>query len=267
MKLVLKLIITFLLVSSNALHSQTQENPSSANTKPAAVAENSPITAKDNSNVNAEKAQPASNPENGNQTTTPAKKKKLTEGEIDWEQIGDTNTNDLSKEENVSWAYRILKTTVILALMIGVFLVGWKFLVFKKGFNPGGSEVIKTLYQHNMGPGKSLQIIEMGGRLLIMGLSDAGLQLITEITDKSTIEKIKMDCDKDSEKERPDFWIELSKSMANKMKSTMSNNRNSSNTRRFETTEQQPWENTRSRSKETLSKIKQSRDLFHQEDK
>ena len=142
--------------------------------------------------------------------------------------------------------------------------------MFRKGFNPGGSEVINTLYQHSLGPGKSLQILEMGGRLLVMGLSDAGLQLISEITDRSTIEKIKMDCDKDSEQEKPDFWIELSKSMTNKMKSAMSNNRNSSDRKRFEdfeNKEEQPWENTRARSKETLSKIKESRDLFHQEEK
>lgn len=121
-----------------------------------------------------------------------------------------------------SWGAQIVKTLVVLLVIILFFYSLWKFTDFRKRFPNASSEVVRTLHSYPLTPDKSIQIVELGNKLLVLGVSDAGIQLVTEFTEKAAIDRIKLDCDKDNDNEKPDFWVELSKTISKSVKDAVS---------------------------------------------
>lgn len=75
-----------------------------------------------------------------------------------------------------------LRMFVILALVIGM-IVG--FLWFMKrlsGQGPGSDSPIKVLHTHALGGSKSLQVVDVGGQILLLGTGDGPPQLVKDLT-------------------------------------------------------------------------------------
>lgn len=188
--------------------------------------ENNSVTAEAGSSTESEPGQEAGRKtaENANENTEPQKTSQ------------EQNLNDLFQKEmkgidperpgedgveRVSWAAQLVKTIVVLGLMLGIFYGGYKVFIFKKGLPIAGSEVIQILYEYPISSGKKLQFLEMAGKLFILAISDAGVQLVTEINDHNSIDRLKHDISKESEREKPDFLLELSSAVRSKIDSVM----------------------------------------------
>jgi flagellar protein FliO/FliZ len=76
--------------------------------------------------------------------------------------------------------------------MVGGFYYFFRFVTKKAGIQMGGGGVAQTLSVVPLGQNKFLQIIDLAGRVLILGVSDASISLIGEIKDKDEIDRIRL---------------------------------------------------------------------------
>ncbi len=90
-----------------------------------------------------------------------------------------------------------IKMIASLAFVLsGILLVYWVFKKFLwKGTTAfGGGNLIKTLATSYLGQKKAVSIIEVAGELLVLGISDNHVSLLTKIEDRTRIEEIRKAC-------------------------------------------------------------------------
>jgi len=116
-------------------------------------------------------------------------------------------TKDTSTKPSVLWQF--IKTFFVLFLLLIIFWVFKKFITFKKENIFEEGQIFNVLYEQNIKSGKSLQFVQLGNKILVLGISDAGIQLVTEITEKHVIDKINIDIEKQKKSVKKDFLTEL----------------------------------------------------------
>ncbi len=129
---------------------------------------------------------------------------------------GGKQEENIQELKSVSWSWQILKTCFILIFLLGIFWVGRRFYLFKQTIPGHQSGVMQTLYQYQLSIGRQISIVQLGENLLVLGVSDSGINLITKISDRTTIDQIKLDCEKEASHEKPDFLWELTKKIKEK---------------------------------------------------
>ena len=115
---------------------------------------------------------------------------------------------------------------------------------------------MNTPLTHN----KTIKLLLLNNKILVLGLSDAGIQLITEISDPTAINQIILDCEKDAKIEHPDFLIELSKAVKNKMSTVINPHKKQQENGSFNDI---AWNTLRSESKKKLQKLQEERNNLH----
>jgi flagellar biosynthetic protein FliO len=81
-----------------------------------------------------------------------------------------------------------------LALVLGVmFLVFYLFkkFVLKNGLMGGNTQTIKVLGTGVLGPRKSVSLVEVAGEILVLGISNDNISLLSKIEDEEKIEELK----------------------------------------------------------------------------
>ncbi len=159
--------------------------------------------------------------------------------------------------KEISWDWQILKTTIVLIIMILIFLGIWKVYLFKKKIPVRTSQVLQLLYEYPMANGKIMQIVQLNNKLLLLGLSEAGIQLITEINDKNSIDQIKLDCEKENQKEKTDFLAELSRAIKDKVSGLINPQE-----KNFEMKEGIAWNSLRSSAQKKIEDLKKGKNLL-----
>jgi flagellar biogenesis protein FliO len=94
--------------------------------------------------------------------------------------------------EEESYAGLVIKTIIVLGLLIGGFYFFYRFVTRKAGIQTIGKDVVNVLSIVSIGQNKFLQVVEIAGRILIIGVSDSNINLITEIHDKDEIDRIRL---------------------------------------------------------------------------
>lgn len=94
--------------------------------------------------------------------------------------------------EEESYAWLVVKTIFILGFIVGIFYIFLKYVTKKAGINVLGTDAIQVLSMVPIGQNKFLQIIDIAGKVLVLGVSDNSISLITEISDKSEIDRIRI---------------------------------------------------------------------------
>lgn len=181
-------------------------------------------------------------------------------------------TENIQKGKRVSWGWQLVKTSFGLLFIIGFFYLLVRLYRFQQNLPARYSQVIKPLHQYPITGGKQIQILELGNRLLVVAVSDAGIQLITEIHEKSEIDKIKLESTQYEEATPPDFLTELTKTLKqewNKTKTSLSKDstRDFSNFANTQDDMSVDWNAMRQSSQEKLNHLKQTREDFRNGDK
>ena len=96
------------------------------------------------------------------------------------------------KADDGSLLWEIVKVMFVLVLFGGGFYMFYKFISQKVGLNIAGQEAIRTLSMVPVGPNKTLQIIDVAGKLFLIGVTDSSINMITEIKDKDDIDRIRL---------------------------------------------------------------------------
>ncbi len=120
------------------------------------------------------------------------------------------------EQPSVFWQF--VRTLITLAFLLGIFYAIFRLYKFKRELPTQNFSAVNSIYEYPLGTNQRLQIIEIAGRLMILGVSDNSIQLISEITDKYTIDRIKLDCAEDNKQPRADFLAELSRAIKTNLK-------------------------------------------------
>lgn len=94
---------------------------------------------------------------------------------------------------NTFSVWDFVRMLLVLAGVLGfIYLI---FYLLKKAGSPKivSDSTIKLLSTQNLEAGRSLHLIEIGPQIFLIGSGDSSVQLISEITDKETIDTIKLD--------------------------------------------------------------------------
>ncbi|MBN2160584.1 MAG: flagellar biosynthetic protein FliO [Spirochaetes bacterium] len=94
------------------------------------------------------------------------------------------------EEESAVWMF--IKMLLILGIFAGGFYYFYRFVTKKAGISIFGGEAIKVLSVVPLGQNKFLQVVDLAGRILVVGVSDNAINLITEITEKDQIDRIRI---------------------------------------------------------------------------
>jgi flagellar biogenesis protein FliO len=91
-----------------------------------------------------------------------------------------------------SYPFLILRTLAVLGVIIvGIYLL-FRLLLKNKNKIVTDSEIIKVLATYPLAANRVIQVVDIAGQVLILGVSDSNINLITEITDKEVIDRIKL---------------------------------------------------------------------------
>lgn len=79
---------------------------------------------------------------------------------------------------------------LVLALMFFIFYV-FKKLVLKNSVLGGNDRLVKVLSTSFLGPKKMIALVDVAGEILVLGISDGNISLLTQVHDDDRIERIK----------------------------------------------------------------------------
>lgn len=96
-----------------------------------------------------------------------------------------------AEEERPSFLGTLVRFLLMFGLMIGMFYGVTRYLK-SKAVVGGSQDLARTLGTVPLAPGKHLQIIDLAGKILVLGVSNAGVQLVSEITDARTADRIRV---------------------------------------------------------------------------
>jgi len=100
--------------------------------------------------------------------------------------------------KEVSYPLLILRTIAILGvIIIGIYLI-FRLLLKNRRSPVRDSEIIKVLATYPLAANRLIQIVDIGGQILVLGVSDSSINLITEVEDKEVIDRIRLLSSKES---------------------------------------------------------------------
>ena len=116
-----------------------------------------------------------------------------------------------AEQPSVLWQF--VRTLLTLAVLLGIFYGIFRLYRFKRELPAQNFSAVSSIYEYPLGQNQRLQIIELAGKLMVLGVSENSIQLISEISDKYTVDRIKLDCAEDRKQPRADFLTELSRAI------------------------------------------------------
>jgi flagellar protein FliO/FliZ len=101
-------------------------------------------------------------------------------------------TYEAPKEEETSIGWMSFKAILVFGLFGAGFYFFYKYIT-KRGLVPGiGRNVVQTIAISSVGPNKTIQVIDIAGKLYIVGVTDNGINLLSEVTSKDEIDRIRL---------------------------------------------------------------------------
>ncbi|MCX7678571.1 MAG: flagellar biosynthetic protein FliO [Spirochaetes bacterium] len=107
--------------------------------------------------------------------------------------------------ETQSYGWLIFKTLMIIALLVGGFYYFFRFVTKKTGIQILGKDMVHVLSIVPLGQNKYLEVVDLAGKVLVLGVTDSNISFITEITEKEQIDRIRVMSAKTAEREVPRF--------------------------------------------------------------
>ncbi len=87
----------------------------------------------------------------------------------------------------------VLRFVGLMTLLIGLLYVLVRYVKRKTGLLPtGGGELMEVVATIPLMPGKNLQIVELAGQLLVLGVSDSSVNLIQTVEDAAVADRIRL---------------------------------------------------------------------------
>lgn len=105
----------------------------------------------------------------------------------------DPNTLENTTTLNTFSVWDFIRMLLVLGAVLG--LIYFMFFLLKKAGKSSiiSDSTINVISTQNLESGRSLHLIEIGPQIFLIGSGESSVQLISEITDKETLDTIKLD--------------------------------------------------------------------------
>ncbi len=140
-----------------------------------------------------------------------AERDQISKDEDSKDKDGDLYAFEKPSVEEESYAWLIIKTIIVLGALIGGFYYFFRFVTRKAGIQILGREVVQVLSIVPLGQNKFLQVVELAGRVLVLGVSENSITLITEVKDRDEIDRIRLQSSKSTPMQPGGFQDYISK--------------------------------------------------------
>jgi flagellar biogenesis protein FliO len=127
----------------------------------------------------------------------------FTPGETNAQENGAGEAPDYEYEEpafndnRVSYPFMILRTIAVMGvIIIGIYFL-FRLLIRNKNRVVTDSEIIKILATYPLAANRIIQVVDIGGQVLVLGVSDSSINLITELEDQEIIDRIRISSSKE----------------------------------------------------------------------
>lgn len=98
--------------------------------------------------------------------------------------------------EEASTASLFVRFFVIIILLLTGFYFFYRFVTKKTGFLSVGRGAVDILSAVPVGPNKYIQIVDIAGKIMVLGVTDSNISLITEVTDRDEKDRIRLESSK-----------------------------------------------------------------------
>jgi flagellar biogenesis protein FliO len=95
-------------------------------------------------------------------------------------------------ETRTSYPQLILRTVAVLAVIVVVIYLIFRFLLRSRNRIVSDTEMIKVLATFPLAANRLIKVVDIAGKILILGVTDANINLITEVEDKEIVDRIKL---------------------------------------------------------------------------
>jgi flagellar biogenesis protein FliO len=119
-------------------------------------------------------------------------------GETATQENGTGETPDYEYEEpafdenRISYPFMILRTIAVMGvIIIGIYFL-FRLLIRNKNRVVTDSDIIKILATYPLAANRIIQVVDIGGQVLVLGVSDSSINLITELEDQEVIDRLKI---------------------------------------------------------------------------
>jgi flagellar biogenesis protein FliO len=100
--------------------------------------------------------------------------------------------------DRLSYPVLVLRTLVILAIIVVSIYLFFRYLVKKRNRVVAETDIIKVHATFPLATNRLIQVVEIADKMLVLGVSDSNINLITELADRETIDRIKVMSSKES---------------------------------------------------------------------
>jgi len=89
------------------------------------------------------------------------------------------------------WSFMKMLTTLsmVIGMMIGALYLMKKYF-YRSPVATGSSGLIRVISSHHLGPKKSIMLVEVLGEIILLGVSDHQMSMLTTISDPGATEKL-----------------------------------------------------------------------------
>lgn len=123
----------------------------------------------------------------------------------------------LNEAPNTIW---VLVRIVVILLLVCVGIYGVIYLLKKStGASAASDPYLRVVSQLPLAPGKSIQVVTIGTQAFIVGVSENGIQYLTELSDKELIDAMNLEADRNPREPIPSFSSLFSRFFPNKSSS------------------------------------------------
>jgi flagellar protein FliO/FliZ len=88
-------------------------------------------------------------------------------------------------------AFKMMMTLSVVLGLIYLLFFGFKKYVLKNTVFGGGGKLIQVVSTNYLAPKKNISLVEVAGEILVLGISDQNISLLTSIREPGRIEDIK----------------------------------------------------------------------------
>ena len=96
------------------------------------------------------------------------------------------------KEDDASYGWMIFKTIIVLIIFGVGFYMFFKYISKKAGLPNVGRGVVQVLAVSPVGQNRFIQIVDIAGKVMVIGVTEGSINLISEITEKDEIDRVKL---------------------------------------------------------------------------
>lgn len=105
---------------------------------------------------------------------------------------GQPQSGFFEEEEGPSFIGTAVRFLLLMGLMIGVFYFVTRVLKNKAGITGPTGGPVQVLTSVPLMPGRFLQVVDMAGQMMVLGVSESGVRLLSVIDDPNVSEKLRL---------------------------------------------------------------------------